>query len=125
MSAKDPQQYWPGLADACRRVYHATIDAIRDVAREKGYAIGLHGSLARDIDLIAVPWTDEAATADDLVAAIQATVEEHGPHRIAFISPNSPAEKPHGRRAWSIVTGGGPFIDLSVMPRSPEQSETA
>lgn len=29
------------------------------LAREVGYAVGLHGSLRRDVDLIAAPWTDE------------------------------------------------------------------
>lgn len=33
---------------------------IWEVARGCGYAIGLHGSMKRDVDLIAVPWTDEA-----------------------------------------------------------------
>ena len=27
-----------------------------DVAREMGYALALHGSMNRDMDLIAVPW---------------------------------------------------------------------
>lgn len=32
-------------------------------ARELGYALALHGSMARDLDLVAIPWTDDAASA--------------------------------------------------------------
>ena len=46
------------------------LPTIREAARELGYAIGLHGSLARDFDIIAVPWTEDAAHPDDLAKAI-------------------------------------------------------
>lgn len=36
------------------------IDRIRELAKEIGYAIGAHGSLERDLDLIAAPWSEEA-----------------------------------------------------------------
>lgn len=102
------------------------IEPLRARARELGYAIGVHGSLARDIDLIAVPWTAAAASADELAAALLATAE--AVNGCAFTindsdaRPNdytrrNPEPKPHGRLAWSIHLGGGPFIDLSIMPR--------
>jgi hypothetical protein len=116
-TAKDPAQYYPGLADACRRAYHATIDAIRDAARECGYAIGVHGSLARDIDLIAAPWTEDAVSPADLAEIVRATVAKVG--GMGFVSRNDPAEKPHGRLCWSIHLRDGPYLDLSVMPRLP------
>lgn len=61
----------------CLACHHAraavnlsVIDRIRAVAREHGWAIGAHGSLVRDIDLIAVPWTAEAVPWRDLYAAL-------------------------------------------------------
>lgn len=33
------------------------------VARELGYALAVHGSLARDLDIIACPWTETATSA--------------------------------------------------------------
>jgi hypothetical protein len=96
---------------------------LTQVARTYGYAIGLHGSMSRDLDLIAVPWTDEAAPAETLVEAIRDAVDgfirndpptqENKYHS----QTRSPVDKPHGRRAWSIYFSGRRFyIDLSVMP---------
>jgi hypothetical protein len=48
----------------------ALVRRIRSVSRSCGWAIGAHGSMARDIDLIAVPWTDTAVSCEDLVTAI-------------------------------------------------------
>ena len=98
--------------------YAAILPAVRAVAREHGYAIGLHGSTNRDLDLIAVPWTDEACDDRTLVEAIRAAVD-------GTVYANSyPFKKPHGRRAWVIYLDGEPlpnghppYIDLSVMPR--------
>jgi hypothetical protein len=47
----------------------------RVVARSKGYALAVHGSLARDIDLVAVPWVEEAASAAELAEAVRAAAE--------------------------------------------------
>lgn len=80
------------------------------IAREHGYALAVHGSLARDFDFVAIPWVDEAVKPEELVEAIRAAVGGF------FDEHDHPASKPHGRRAWVIHLGGGPYIDLSVMP---------
>jgi hypothetical protein len=97
-------------------VYAWMVPAIREVARGHGYAIGLHGSMARDLDLIAVPWMDNAATTEVLVEAVMKAVGgQFAPHDMGF--DRNPCHKPHGRRAWSIYFSGMMFyIDLSVMP---------
>jgi hypothetical protein len=91
------------------------IAAARIVAKKCGYAIAHHGSLARDIDLIAAPWTDDAKPAHLLVDSIVSAVG-------GWINPThpNPVQKPHGRLAWSIhLLGYGTYIDLSVMPLKP------
>lgn len=91
--------------------YAALYPELREVARQHGYALALHGSLVRDLDLVAIPWTDEAGEPDALVRAI---VERCG----ALVPGDNPTPKPHGREAWTILFGdGGGYIDLSVMPR--------
>lgn len=94
-------------------MYEALVPTIREVARAVGYAIGAHGSLTRDLDLIAAPWTDTAVEAETLVEAIRVAVD--GVVLTTSPAPN-PERKPHGRRAWSINLGGAAYIDLSVMP---------
>lgn len=118
---KSPRAYYPGLAEECRRAFNLTIDAIKDAAREKGYCIAVHGSLSRDIDLLAVPWVEDASSAEELVEVVRAAAEQASPHKMCFPTPARPGPtvKPHGRLAWSLHLMHGPFIDLSVMPRSP------
>jgi hypothetical protein len=99
-----------------RSFYLRKLPAIRRVARAHGYAVGVHGSLTRDFDLIAAPWTDEAADADTLAAAVREAVG-------GYLRCQSAAEtahaKPCGRRAYVILTDlwPGRYVDLSVMPR--------
>jgi hypothetical protein len=100
--------------------YLAALPKVREAARELGYAIGLHGSTRRDLDLIAVPWTEQHGSRDELATAV---------HKAAcgFTSASYQwEEKPHGRYAASFpvcwtdpdvfrgVLSAG-HIDLSVM----------
>jgi hypothetical protein len=86
---------------------------IRCTAWSYGYAIGMHGSFTRDLDLIMFPWTDEARDPDHVVKVIvsRTDLREH----LA-----GPGVKPHGRRVYTLhLPGFGDprWIDLSVMPR--------
>lgn len=84
-----------------------------EAAYDLGYALAIHGSLTRDCDVIAVPWTDNAVSESKLVDAIARVVG----HPLGCVAGPG-VKKPHGRRAWGIVpVGGNEYIDLSVMPR--------
>lgn len=106
-----------------RLLYDKLIDPLRARARELGYALAVHGTLKRDIDLIACPWIPEAVDPSSLAHALYEVVVEVN-DGAAFIRENDPwhrsgcpGHKPHGRLVWTIHLGGGPYIDLSVMPR--------
>jgi len=107
-------------AALCREFYRALIHALRYVALRYGYAICVHGSLKRDIDLVAIPWRETATNAEALIQALTKTTEHivgiarERPH------DRSPEVKPHGRKAWAIYLShldDGPYLDISVMPR--------
>ncbi len=101
----------PRIPLASAAYYAALYPQMAEIARLLGYALAIHGSLSRDLDLIAVPWTEEAVESECLAEALRGAVG-------GFWAPHDfPATKPHGRRAWSIQMGSGPYIDLSVMPR--------
>lgn len=80
--------------------------ALAEKARSLGYALALHGSLQRDLDIIAVPWTATAADPVDLVAAL---CDEFN------VAPNhdmtKPERKPHGRLAWSVPLWWGASME--------------
>jgi hypothetical protein len=97
----------------------ALLPALTEVANVHGYALAVHGSVQRDIDLIAVPWTEDAKDATTLVSAISSAVGGSMKEtRVGF--KQSPETKPHGRIAWSIYMAEGahesPYLDISVMP---------
>lgn len=91
----------------------AFLPGMARVAKEHGYALTVHGSMARDFDFVAVPWVEEASAPADLAAAL---IRACG----GFLAPHEerelPRRKPHGRLCWAIHLGGGPYIDLSVIP---------
>lgn len=88
-----------------------------EIARAHGYALAIHGTLQRDMDLVAIPWTEEAVEPEVLVAALRKRAQWFQ------FEPDHPIlkamDKPHGRRAWTIPLMGDTLIDLSVMPRTP------
>ena len=103
----------------------ALMPAIRQAARNLGYAVGLHGTLARDFDLIACPWTEAAADPDGLAEAIMGAagcVRWRVFRGEGRLSHRNQVDKPHGRLTYAFdwdkrnYENRG-YIDLSVMPR--------
>jgi len=90
------------------------IAAAQNSVRNQGYAVAVHGSRVRDLDLIAIPWQDTALTARQVAEIIAASIPGH--------IESGPEKKPHGRIAYTIrphFQWGFDrwYIDLSVMPR--------
>jgi len=56
--------------DEMEAFFKSVLPAIKQAAKECGYAIGVHGSLRRDLDLIAVPWIEEHLDKDTLARAV-------------------------------------------------------
>ena len=92
-------------------VYCHLVPILAEVAREHGYALAVHGTMARDLDLVAVPWIDAASGPTELVGALADRIRFAGPGN----EPRGPCTKPHGRLGWTITLDGGAYIDLSVM----------
>jgi hypothetical protein len=80
-----------------------------------GYALAVHGSQERDIDLVAIPWTDRAHSPEVLVASFRQVLNGIYPIE-AEVGPNVEHPKPHGRLCWSFWIRPWTYIDLSVMP---------
>jgi hypothetical protein len=130
----EKEAYWLGnkLRDAwsSRNLYRRLIGPLRAKAKELGYALTVHGSLARDIDVVAVPWSGEAVPARQLAEALRDTIKEnnndvafsnHDAARAEYFDAGMPGHKPHGRLVWTFHLGGGPYIDLSVAPMAPNE----
>lgn len=99
--------------------YGAYIPRMRQAARGCGYALAEHGSMTRDCDLIAVPWTHDASDADTLIEALRASID--GFKQEAPDGGPLWVEKPHGRKGCMLYPQeddtGRRYFDVSVMPR--------
>lgn len=84
------------------------IERIRELAHQVGYALGVHGTLERDLDLIAAPWVEGAVSAEELISYIAHGL---GGHVV------DSSVKPLGRIAANIqLDGWFKLIDISVCP---------
>ena len=105
------------------------IGPLTERAKELGYTLSVHGSLKRDIDLIACPWTLDAEHPFILARELRLAAEKITGYakplmreRNDWFELGQPGSKPHGRLCWSFYldqrrTPNGPYVDLSVMPR--------
>ena len=79
------------------------------IAKTHGYALAVHGSLQRDLDLIGIPWVEKPS---DPVAVIDDICSKFAVRLIGEMQV-----KEHGRKTWMISVGHGECaIDLSFMP---------
>lgn len=79
--------------------------------QKHGYALAVHGSLARDFDMVAIPWTDGAAEPETIIKELIG--------RWAFKTVGDPENKNHGRICYTVSCGFGECaVDLSFMPRT-------
>ncbi len=99
---KPPPSYAP--------VYAAAMyPELAEIAKRHGYALAVHGSLQRDLDLIAVPWVECPSCPEDLLKEF-CTV-------FALEKIGGIGQKPHGRTVYTLSCGFGQCaIDIGFMP---------
>jgi hypothetical protein len=102
---------------------------LTETARQHGYALAVHGTVTRDLDLVAIPWADEVSEPDVLIEALRGAVGgfiiptgtkggRYDAARGEFVEVEiqNPTLKPHGRLAWNIHLEAGAILDISVIP---------
>ena len=105
-------------------IYAQLLPRIREAAKGLGYALAIHGTMSRDLDILAAPWVENAVAPEELVEVIAKAVGGFvigGDDEMERGKVGKPTRKPHGRMSWNICWGGMAFIDLSVMPRNQEE----
>jgi hypothetical protein len=116
-------------------IYASLLPDLIQAGRDCGYAVAPHGSMARDFDLVAVPWTENATSAEALILRLLSVVgghiqdgwspaadkslDEDGKPKWEKHLGDVSGKKPHGRQVWSIHLGqhSNLWLDVSVMPR--------
>lgn len=106
--------------------YAALYPVMAEAARSCGYALSLHGTMSRDLDVLACPWTEEATDAETVMRAVCQSIGAYLVEQTSNLSGTirrngrDPERKPHGRLAYSLHLEGGAVVDLSIMPRIAE-----
>lgn len=91
-------------------VYACLYPELAEVTRQHGYALAVHGSLARDFDLVCVPWAARPSEPADVVKELCS--------KFAVKETGVPETREHGRLIYTLsLSFGECFIDLSFMPR--------
>ncbi len=96
--------------------YSILYEKFRQTALYMGYALALHGSMASDMDLIAVAWIEDAKSPKDLVKAISDLIGETV--FAEYHTLQEPTIKPHGRLSYTLSIYHDYYIDLSIIPPS-------
>lgn len=100
-------------------IYASYYQILRRVAIKHGYALAIHGTLARDMDLIAVPWASNVASPRVLIEDMRVAI---GGFTIKQDDPKE-GDKPHGRMAYVIHDLDHRYLDISVFPNQNSSTE--
>ena len=93
-------------------MYISVFGILKDEAKKLGYALAVHGTASRDLDLILVPWVEKPRPHTEVLQAwVKVLGEDEGEEPYS-----SKGKKPHGRIAYTIPLGAGGYIDVSVIP---------
>lgn len=98
-------------------VYAVLFTGLSDIVRSHGYALAAHGSMQTDMDVVAIPWTEGATSAEELVEGIVEYLSVFSMLVDGEVKRYGPEQKPHGRVAWVLALGYGAQLDISIMPK--------
>lgn len=95
-------------------VYAALYPAFAKIFQKHGYALSIHGSMARDFDVVAIPWAEKLSKPQVIIDEITShfDVQKIGEAK----------EKNWGRICYTISIGHGSCaLDLSFFPNVASQ----
>lgn len=96
-----------------RPAFFASIyEDIRQCAMGWGWAVALHGSLMNDMDIMAMPWKDEAIKFEELIDKISRLFDENSLAENYTITYD---EKPHNRVVGTIPIWEDFYLDISTI----------
>lgn len=96
-----------------RAVFYAAMwNDLRQAALSKGWALALHGSLANDMDIMAMAWVEGASSPLEMVSEL----------RRCFTHPKeiqiSECEMPNNRKVFTLSIWADFYLDINVIQLS-------
>jgi hypothetical protein len=93
-----------------RAVFYAALwNDLRQAAMDKGWALALHGSLASDMDIMAMPWTEEATTDIEMIEALKKCFTD------ADCIGLKASDMPNNRRVFTLSIWADFYLDINII----------
>lgn len=92
--------------------YACMWEDIRKCAMDNGWAVALHGSLSSDMDIMAMPWTENACLFNEFIQQVVDLFKDNDMSSQYCISYNS---KPHKRIVATIPIYADFYLDISTI----------
>lgn len=104
-------------------LYAFYFERLKEIALRYGYNLVLHGSMNRDLDLIAIPWQESVGDLKEMIDEFANTIGGY-----IMLQDGKLYETTHHGRMWWIINvarGGSKngvyhdaqyYLDISVMP---------
>jgi hypothetical protein len=89
--------------------YALYYNSMQEIANKNGYALAIHGSMNRDLDLIAIPWVEDCIGEKELIDLFRKECN--------VIIGNNYVEKPFYRHGYTFTLYEDYYIDLSIIPK--------
>ena len=95
--------------------YAAMWNDLRQAAMDCGWALGLHGSLNSDMDIMAMPWVKEAIPADDMIQHLIDTCfyDDGIMEKIGYQKDET--SKPNERIVYTLSIWADFYLDINVI----------
>lgn len=96
-----------------RAVFYASMyEDLKKAALSCGWALGLHGSLNSDMDLMAMPWDENAEPVEVMIKALSDCFTESpwkNEHGVVY------TDKPNGRVVYTLLIWADFYLDINVI----------
>lgn len=97
-----------------KAIFYAIIwPDIMAAAMEKGWALGLHGSLQSDMDIMAMPWTEKASSPDEMIESIRGVFTD--PIGGIEFDTKKHLDKPNSRVVYTIPIWADLYLDINII----------
>lgn len=94
-----------------KAVFYACMwEDFRNAALDKGWALALHGSLANDMDIMAMPWIEGASHYLDMIQAIKECFDK--PNEIIL---HQPTKMPNNRIVFTLSIWADFYLDINII----------
>ena len=93
-----------------RAVFYATIyEDLKNAALDKGWALGLHGSLNSDMDIMAMPWTLNASSDLEMIDSLKNCFTDAKNINVEIY------DGPNNRKTFTLTIWADFYLDINVI----------